>query len=353
MFTSKSSLGHALTACQRASAPSRSVCPNGLRCSILAACRRNVACGERHLQVPPWVCRWPEARQDRRRRRSCRWRRRSRRAGTMPTRRCSICAGSAALLPPPVAMAAMLAAPTRSRCPWNLQWGQRKRRVPGLGTRRRHATHVEKLPRSSTSRSLGRLVVRLANSSMVPSRLSSLPDPVAPPAARAMLTPLGCAPAHRSLAGLPVMQVQPTFGADRPAGYQQSRVLGHHGIRMNDPEIHPRCPTRIQGVLHTRHGRRDREPQEATFRKQGDGADMFCWIRDGSSQSDPELCTPFGHRQAHPQSIQLEDSVVEAHRYESMFAPRKPGILSSFPALGRLEPGTGIPPEYRSGTDSG
>ena len=294
--------------CQRASAPSRSVCPAGRRRLILAACRGNVACGERHLQIPQCVCRWPEARQDLRRRRSCRWRRRSRRAGTMPTRRCSMCAGSAALLPPPLALAAMLAAPTRSRCASYLQCGQRNCRVPGLGTRRRQTTHVDEVPRSSTSctwmpatsalsrracirwvrrhwRSLkfctrptslpvippeitnnedahppldskgdhfrGRLVVRLTNPSTVPGLESSLLEPVAAPAARATLPWLGCAPAHRNLASLPVVQVQPILGADGSTRNQHRGFLGHHGIGMNDAEIHPSDSTPIQIVLPT------------------------------------------------------------------------------------------------------
>jgi hypothetical protein len=103
----------------------------------------------------------------------------------------------------------------------------------------------------------GRLVVRLANSPTVAGLESSLLEPVAAPAARATLPWLGCAPAHRNLASLPVVQVH--------------------------------------------------------------------WIGDGSSQSDPEFRMSLGHWRAHPLSIELEDSVVEAHRNQGAFAPREPG----------------------------
>lgn len=149
------------------------------------------------------------------------------------------------------------------------------------------------------------------------------------------------------------MQVQPALGADRSTGHQHPGLLGHDGIRMNDAEINPGYSTAIQIVLRTWHDRRDREPQQASFREQRDGADLLCWVRDGSSQSDPELRTPLGHWQTHPLSVQLEDTVVEAHRNQGAFAPWEPGILASSPTLGRLKPGAGITPHYRSGSDSG
>ena len=113
---------------------------------------RSPVSGERHPSEQAGSSGWPEARQDRRRRWSWRWRRRSRRAGTMPARRCSTSVGRSTLDCPPPALAAMLRAPTRSRCPWNLQCGQRNSRPLGLGTRRRQDGQVEEVPRSSTSR---------------------------------------------------------------------------------------------------------------------------------------------------------------------------------------------------------
>jgi hypothetical protein len=97
----------------------------------------------------------------------------------------------------------------------------------------------------------GRLVVRLANSPTVTSLESSLLEPVAAPAARATLPWLGCAPAHRNLASLPVVQVQPILGADGSTRNQHRGFLGHHGIRMDDAEIHSGHSTAIQIVLPT------------------------------------------------------------------------------------------------------
>jgi hypothetical protein len=113
----------------------------------------------------------------------------------------------------------------------------------------------------------GRLVVRLANSPTVASLGSSLLEPVAAPAARATLPRRGCAPAHRSLTGLSVVQVQPVLGADGSTRNQQCGFLGHHGIGMNDAEIYPGYSTLIQIVLRTWNDRRDREPQQASFRE--------------------------------------------------------------------------------------
>lgn len=41
---------------------------------------------------------------------------------------------------------------------------------------------------------------------------------------------------------------------------------------------------------------------------------------------------------------------MEAHRNQPAFAPWETSILASSPSFGRLEPGTGIAPQYRSGT---
>jgi hypothetical protein len=113
--------------------------------------------------------------------------------------------------------------------------------------------------------------------------------------------------------------------------------MGHHGVWMNDAEVHLGYAALIQTVPRTWYDRRDREPQQTSFREQGHGADLLWWIGDGSSQSDPEPRTPLGNRQAHPLSVQLEGSVVEAHRNQGAFAPREPGILASSPTLDRLD----------------
>ncbi len=80
-------------------------------------------------------------------------RRGSRRAGCTPgrcapARRCVIPAPSeaAGMVPPPLLRAAMLAAATRSRCPWCPQCGQRKLRPAGLGTRRRKRGRWRRCP---------------------------------------------------------------------------------------------------------------------------------------------------------------------------------------------------------------
>jgi hypothetical protein len=90
---------------------------------------------------------------------------------------------------------------------------------------------------------------------------------------------LGCAPAHRNLAGLPVLQVKPALGADRSTRHQHSGVLGDHGIRMDDAEIHPCYSILIQIVLRAWNGRSDREPQQSSFCEQRHGADLLGWIR--------------------------------------------------------------------------
>jgi hypothetical protein len=117
----------------------------------------------------------------------------------------------------------MLAAPTKSRCPWNLQWGQRNRRPAGFGTRPwqvgqevldpAHILLGDALGVSdhqNTNLALkgkgdypaGSLVLSLVDAATVTGLGLPFPGPVAAPSPRAPLPRLGCAACRPSLTGL-------------------------------------------------------------------------------------------------------------------------------------------------------
>jgi hypothetical protein len=84
---------------------------------------------------------------------------------------------------------------------------------------------------------------------------------VASPAPRAALSRLGMAAGGVGLACLLILTVQVALGADGSPGHQQSHVLRHHGIRMDDPQIHPGDLPRVQVMLLDGDGSGDRQPQ--------------------------------------------------------------------------------------------
>jgi hypothetical protein len=98
---------------------------------------------------------------------------------------------------------------------------------------------------------------------------------VAAPTARAPLPGLGCPLGRLGLAGLLVVQVQPALSPQRPPGDQQGGVLGDDRVRVDDAEVDPGNPARVQIMLLDRDGGGDRQPQPPALGQQGDGADLL------------------------------------------------------------------------------
>jgi len=86
---------------------------------------------------------------------------------------------------------------------------------------------------------LGRLVVGLMDATTVTSVQLTLPRSVSAPAARASLPALRCLAGCSDLASLAIAQVQIVVGADGAPRNQQSCLLSHDGVGMNDAEINP------------------------------------------------------------------------------------------------------------------
>jgi hypothetical protein len=118
----------------------------------------------------------------------------------MPARRCSTSAGSFALVVPLPTVAAMLAAPTRSRCQQKVQDGQRNRRPDGLGVSDHQ--HPDPVLDGEGDDLLGGLVMGLADSETMTVLDPALFGAMVSPAARAALPRPGCPVGCFSLAGL-------------------------------------------------------------------------------------------------------------------------------------------------------
>jgi hypothetical protein len=92
---------------------------------------------------------------------------------------------------------------------------------------------------------LGGLMLSLMDAATVTLLDTTHPCPVASPAPRSALPGLRCAPAGLSLPCPLILKVEVVLGADRPSRRQQSHLLGHHGVGVNDSQIYPGDPTGI------------------------------------------------------------------------------------------------------------
>jgi hypothetical protein len=115
----------------------------------------------------------------------------------------------------------------------------------------------------------GGLMLGLVDATAVAVLGTTNPRPVAAPAPRPALPGLGCAAGGLGLPCLLILEMQVTLGAERPARHQQPRLLGHHHVGVDDPEIHPGDPTRVQVVvLLDGDGGGDRQPQPPAIGQQ-------------------------------------------------------------------------------------
>jgi len=109
---------------------------------------------------------------------------------------------------------------------------------------------------------------------------------------------------------------------------------------VDDPEVDPGHPARVQVMLFDGHGRSDGQPQPPAVMEQGDGADLLGRVGDGAGQPHPQRRAALGDRQPHPLAVQQERSVVEPDGDQGALAAREPGLLLPLTAaVGRGKPG--------------
>jgi hypothetical protein len=117
---------------------------------------------------------------------------------------------------------------------------------------------------------LGGLVLGLVDAAAMPRLDPPQAGPVAAPPPGAALPRLRCASGGLGLPRLLIRKMQPVLGAERPPRHQQPRLLGGDRVGMDDPQVHPGHPTRIQVMVLDRHRGGDRQPQPPTISQQGD-----------------------------------------------------------------------------------
>jgi hypothetical protein len=261
-----------------------------------------------------------------------RWRRRSRRAGGEPARRC-VTTTVAVVVPPP--RAAMLRAPTRSRCPRKPQWAQAKRRPRGLETRSQHCGHVEEVPRSSTRTTL--MPASWALSASAPSRwvrrqvlatrrFWRRPEwrwamPLGSPTTK---VPTPCAPA----------QAMTSVAASWCIWCTRRRCLAsalRWAARSLRHRREPRWPRRgalaamareraLVSARCRRSSARIARPETnkaAALGQEGDRAHLLGLIGHLTGQAEPQVRTAPGDREADPGSLHCEGPGVVAQRNQS------------------------------------
>jgi len=199
----------------------------------------------------------------------------------------------------------------------------------------------------------GGLVLGLADPPPVPRLHHALAAPVVPPPPRPPLPGLGGAVGHRPGAGLGVGQVHPILGADRPPRHQQPRAAGpDHGIRVDDPQIHPRHPARVRllpsRVAGDRHLGSDIDPQPPGVVQQSDRPDLFWRVGQVPVQPHPQRRAAAGGWDPQPPARQRERAVIPAQWHQRPPPPREPRRrIAAAPALGGSEPGIGITAQHR------
>jgi hypothetical protein len=150
------------------------------------------------------------------------------------------------------------------------------------------------------------------------------------------------------LPGLLVVQVQPALGPHRPARDQQARLLGDDRVGVDDPEVDPGHPARVQIMLFGGDGGGDRQPQPPALVEEGDGADLLGRVGDRAGQPHPQRRSASGDRQPHPLSFEQERSVVEPDGDQGAFAAREPYLLLALTApVGGLVPGVCVAAQHR------
>jgi hypothetical protein len=96
---------------------------------------------------------------------------------------------------------------------------------------------------------LGGLVLGLVDAAAM-ARLD-LPQsgPMAAPAPRPSLAGPGCAAGGSGVPCLLILKMQVALGAERPPRHQQPRGLGGDREGVDDPQVHPRDPARVQVIV--------------------------------------------------------------------------------------------------------
>ena len=198
----------------------------------------------------------------------------------------------------------------------------------------------------------GGLVVGPVDAAAVAGLGSLLGPPIAAPAARPALSGLRSAPGCSGLASLLVLEVQVALGPHRPPRHQQPGVLGHDRVRVDDAKVHPGDLIGVRVVLLNGHRGGDCEPQPACVVEQGHRPDLVGRVGQRAGQPHPQFGMALGDGQPDPPiSSKEEGAVVEPDRDQEAFAAREPGPLPTVVPAGGLEPGIGVPLQYRAGPD--
>jgi hypothetical protein len=189
---------------------------------------------------------------------------------------------------------------------------------------------------------LGRLMMALMDPTTVTGVQLTLPRSVSAPAARASLPALRCSAGCSELASLSIAQVQIIVGADGAPRDQQSGILSHDRVWMDDAKIDPGYMLRVEIELlyGDRGGNVKAQP---SVMHQCDRSDLLHCIGKWTGQPNPQRRMARGDRQAHPSSVDLEGAAIESDRHETALASRETRTLPAFAAFSRGEPGIGVP----------